>query len=204
MKERIQEKATELFLRFGIRSVTMDEIASQLGISKKTIYQSFADKEELVAAVFGEMMNNSKRDCVVDREKAENAIHELFLAMDMMEDLFKTMNPYVLYDLEKYHPIVFTNFLEFKNEFLYRVVKANLEWGIAEDLFRSDLDIEITSRFRIGTAMISMNINIFPNTQFNLLQVEQQLLLLYIYGVASPKGVKLIQKYNQQREQKKA
>jgi AcrR family transcriptional regulator len=204
MKERIQEKATELFLRFGIRSVTMDEIASQLGISKKTIYQSFADKEELVAAVFEEMMNNSKRDCIVDKEKAENAVHELFLAMDMMEDLFKTMNPYVLYDLEKYHLTVFRKFLEFKNDFLYKVVKANLEWGMAEELFRPDLNIDITSRFRIGTAMISLNIDIFPNSKFNILEVEQQLLLLYIYGVATPKGVKLIQKYNQQREQKKA
>lgn len=204
MKERIQEKAAELYLRFGIRSVTMDEIASQLGISKKTIYQSFADKEELVAAVFMDMMNDCKVDCVADKERAENAIHELFLAMDMLEALFKTMNPYVLYDLERFHPAIFSKFLQFKNDFLYKMIRDNLEWGIKEELFRPELDIEIISRYRIGTAMISMNVDIFPNNKFNVVQVEQHLLLLYAYGVATPKGVKLIHKYHQQREQKKA
>ncbi|WP_164974282.1 TetR/AcrR family transcriptional regulator [Filimonas effusa] len=204
MKERIQEKAAELFLRFGIRSVTMDEIASQLGISKKTIYQSFADKDELVTAVFEEMLNNSKNDCIVDRSKSDNAVHELFLAMDLMEDLFKTMNPYVLYDLERYHPAVFAKFLEFKNGFLLQAVKDNLEWGIKEELYRPEINVDTISRYRIGTAMISMNVDVFPNNKFNVLQVEQHLLLLYAYGIASPKGIKLIQKYNQQREQKKA
>lgn len=204
MKERIQEKAAELYLRFGIRSVTMDEIASQLGISKKTIYQSFADKEELVAAVFIDMMNDCKVDCVADKERAENAIHELFLAMDMLEALFKTMNPYVLYDLERFHPAIFSKFLQFKNDFLYKMIRDNLEWGIKEELFRPELDIEIISRYRIGTAMISMNVDIFPSNKFNVVQVEQHLLLLYAYGVATPKGVKLIHKYHQQREQKKA
>lgn len=204
MKERIQEKAAELFLRFGIRSVTMDEIASQLGISKKTIYQSFADKEELVTAVFEGMLSSSKNDCIADKDKAENAIHELFLAMDFMEDLFKTMNPYVLYDLERYHPAVFSKFLAFKNDFLLQAVKDNLEWGIKEELYRSELNVDTISRYRIGTAMISMNVDVFPNNKFNVLQVEQHLLLLYAYGIASPKGVKLIHKYNQQREQKKA
>lgn len=202
IKDRIQEKAEELFLRFGVRSITMDEIASQLGISKKTIYQAFTDKEELVFMVFDNMLTKCSTDCMADRARAENAIHELFLAIDMMEGFLKTMNPYILYDLEKYHPAVFKRFLAFKNDFLYKCVKDNVEWGIKEELFRADINVEIVSRFRIGTAMLSLDATTFPHNKFNVLEVEVQLLLLYAYGLATPKGNKLIHKYIQQRESK--
>lgn len=202
IKERILEKAEELFLRFGVRSITMDEIASQLGISKKTIYQSFADKEELVFVVFDNLFNHCSEDCVQDRARAENAIHELFLAIDMMEGFLKTMNPYILYDLEKYHPAVYKRFLTFKNEFLYQSVKDNVEWGIKEELYRADINVEIVSRFRVGTAMLSLDAETFPHNKFSVLEVEIQLLLLYAYGLSTPKGINLIHKYNQQRENK--
>ncbi|BAV10016.1 transcriptional regulator, TetR family [Filimonas lacunae] len=203
IKERISEKAEELFLRFGVRSITMDEIASQLGMSKKTIYQSFTDKDELVYSVFDQLFSKCSTDCLTDKERADNAIHELFLAMDMMQEFLKTMNPFVLYDLEKYHPQTFKRYLDFKNNYMYQYVRDNVVRGIKEEVYRADVDIEIVSRFRIGTAMLSLDANTFPHNKFNVLEVEIQLLLLYAYGLASPKGVKLIQKYNQQRESKK-
>lgn len=202
IKERILEKAEELFLRFGVRSITMDEIASQLGMSKKTIYQSFADKEELVFMVFDNLFNKCSEDCVQDRARAENAIHELFLTIDMMEGFLKTMNPYILYDLEKYHPAVFKRFLSFKHGFLYQSIKDNVEWGIQDELYRTDINVEIVSRFRVGTAMLSLDAETFPHNKFSVVEVEIQLLLLYAYGLATPKGNKLIHKYNQQRESK--
>lgn len=204
MKERIQQKAEELFYRYGIRSVTMDEIAGQLGISKKTIYQSFADKEELVFAVFNKHMIESKDCCVADKEAADNAVHEIFLALDMMEDMLKTLNPYILYDLEKFHPAVFQKFKEYKNDFLYKMIMENLERGIAEELYRPDIDVEILTRFRIGTLMLSANVDIFPKNKFTLIEVEKQLLLHFLHGVTTTKGGKLMQKYLQQREQKKS
>ena len=78
IKERIKQKADELFMRYGIKSITMDEIANQLGISKKTIYQSFADKDELVDEVVGELLTYNQNCCNKDRAKATDAIHEVF------------------------------------------------------------------------------------------------------------------------------
>jgi AcrR family transcriptional regulator len=204
VKERIQQKAEELFHRYGIRSITMDEIATQLGISKKTIYQSFADKEELVLAVFDKHMSESKHRCVIDKQKADNAVHEIFLAFEMVEEMLKTMNPYILYDLEKYHPNVFRKFYEYKNEFLYRVVADNLKWGIKEELYRPEIDVEIMSRFRVGTLMIAFNTDVFPKGKFNPVDIELTVITHFLYGISTAKGVKLIQKYNQQRQKNKS
>ncbi|MGI8951906.1 MAG: TetR/AcrR family transcriptional regulator [Chitinophagaceae bacterium] len=204
MKERIQQKAEELFHRYGIRSITMDEIAGQLGISKKTIYHFFADKEELVFAVFNKYMAESKQRCLADRTKALDAIHEIFLDLDMIEEMLQTMNPYILYDLEKYHPNVFKKFYEYKNEFLYKLVLENLKRGIREDIYREDIDVEIMSRFRIGTMLIAVNTDIFPKNKFNFLQVEQAIIIHFIYGIATSKGIKLIQKYDLQRKKNKS
>src|SRR5687768_7345940 len=100
MKERIQQKADELFNKYGIRSVTMDEIATQLGMSKKTIYQYFADKDELVDAVIAEVIDFSREVCERDKNEAPDAIAEIFLALDMLAKIFRNMNPFIMFDLE--------------------------------------------------------------------------------------------------------
>ena len=88
MKDRIRQKANELFRRYGVKSITMDEIATQLGASKKTLYQFYADKDELVEAVAEEWIHFSEGCCNSYRTKCENAIDEIFLAMDFIQELF--------------------------------------------------------------------------------------------------------------------
>ena len=109
-KERILLKAHELFNRYGIRSVSMDDIAAQLGMSKKTLYQYYADKDELVNAVFSGIMDHNKKECTGCRSNGENAIHEVFLSFDMLEGMLSEMNPSILFDMQKYHPSAFRNF----------------------------------------------------------------------------------------------
>src|ERR1700751_826988 len=92
-KERILEKAHELFMRYGVRSVSMDDIAAQLGMSKKTVYQYYTDKEELVDAVLSAVLEKNRAECFRDRENAENAVHEIFQAFDMVQEMFSNMNP---------------------------------------------------------------------------------------------------------------
>jgi AcrR family transcriptional regulator len=199
MKERIQAKAEELFKRYGIRSVTMDEISNQLGISKKTLYQSYADKEEIVHAVFDSIMSDNKERCLCDRENADNAIHEVFLAFDHVLQMFTEMNPAILFDLHKYHPNVYVKFNAYKYEFLYKVIKDNLQRGIKEELYRPELNVEIMTRYRIESSMLAFNTEIFPQSKKDLAGVERELLEHFLYGLATTKGVKLIHKYIQQR-----
>jgi len=110
MKERIQQKAEELFWRYGIRSVTMDEIASQLGISKKTIYQFYADKDALVKDIFKGITDENKKKCTYFRGIAENAIHEQYLSSDSAQEIFSNINHSLLFDLNRFHPNVFAEF----------------------------------------------------------------------------------------------
>jgi TetR/AcrR family transcriptional regulator, cholesterol catabolism regulator len=202
VKERMLVKAHELFNRYGIRSVSMDDIAAQLGMSKKTLYQYYADKEELVREVILAILEANKERCLADRKRADNAIHELFLAFDMVREMFSRMNPVIIFDLEKYHPQVFKKFHEHKYTFLYQMIKNNLEKGVKEELYRDDLDVDILSRFRIESVMLAFNSEIFPNNRTHLVYIEEQLLDLFVYGISTQKGLKLIHKYKNQRTKK--
>lgn len=199
-KERILLKSHELFNRYGIRSVSMDDIAAQLGMSKKTVYQYYTDKDELVNAVFTAVIEENRTYCGQDRQLADNAIHEVFLAFDRLIDMFTNMNPSILFDMEKYHPSMFKKYREFKNGFIYGMIKSNLERGIDEGLYRSDIDIDILTRFRIHCIMLSCNSDVFPSNHNQVAQIEMQILEHFLYGLATPKGQQLIEEYKQQRK----
>lgn len=201
-KERILVKSNELFNRYGIRSVSMDDIAAQLSMSKKTLYQYYTDKDELVNAVFDIILSVNKNNCTECTKKGENAIHEVFLSFDIMEEMLKTMNPSVLFDMQKYHPSAYKKFDDFKNGFLYKIIKANLERGVKEELYREEIDTDILSRYRLYTVLLSFNPEVFPTIKTNAVHIEQQLIECFLYGLATPKGYKLIQKYKNQRTKK--
>ena len=201
-KERILLKAHELFNRYGIRSVSMDDIAAQLGMSKKTLYQYYADKDELVNAVFSGIMDHNKKECTGCRSNGENAIHEVFLSFDMLEGMLSEMNPSILFDMQKYHPSAFRKFEDYRNNFLYGLIRETIERGIKEELYRSDVDVEILTRYRLFSIMISFDSDVFPANKTKLVYIEQQLLEHYLWGLATNKGQKLIQKYKNQRTKK--
>jgi AcrR family transcriptional regulator len=201
-KERILLKAHELFNRYGIRSVSMDDIAAQLGMSKKTLYQYYADKDELVNAVFDVMLNANKTQCIECSKSGENAVHEVFLSFEMMEGMLETMNPSVLFDMQKYHPTAYRKFQDFRNGFLYKLIRSNLERGIREELYRPEIDTDVLSRYRLYSVLLSFDPDVFPSNKANLIHIEQELLEHFLYGVANQKGERLIQKYKNQRTKK--
>jgi len=198
-KERILLKASELFMQFGIRSVSMDVIANNLGVSKKTIYQYFADKDELVDAVVDGHIKKIQEDCTSCHKDANDAIGEMFITMERIMEEFSNMNPMLLYDLEKFHYQSFQRFKEHKDKFLLQVIQKNIEWGINDELYRSDINIDIISKFRIESMMIPFNVSVFPPGKYNLGTLSQMILENFTYGLATIKGHKLIQKYNEQR-----
>lgn len=199
-KERILEKASSLFMRYGIRSITMDEIAAQLGISKKTIYQFFTDKDAMVEAVVNEETKRNEQDCLTNSSEAENAVHEIFLAMDSMQELLKTMNPQLIHDMEKHHPAAYKRLKQFKYQFLYTMVKDNIERGIREDLYRSELNIDLISRHRIESSFMPFNQDVFPHNKYPMNQTGQELAILYLHSICNLNGKKMIEKYLNERQ----
>ena len=194
-KNRIKGAAHMLMMQYGIRSVSMDDIATHLGMSKKTIYQYFRDKDELVETVVDEILTANRLTCNADKARAENVIHEIFLAMDMLEEMFKTMNPGILFDMQKYHPAAFRKFLKHKNEFIYQECTQNLQRGIAEGFYRPGIVVDIICRFRVETMFIPFNPEFQQNLKHKLLKIEEEIIIHYLYGLVSVKGYKLVEKY---------
>jgi len=199
MKIRIQEKANELFRRYGIKSITMDEIATQLGASKKTLYQYFSDKDELVEAVVTNIIHYAQNICDANQESSRDAVHELVGAIDFIQHIFSDMNPAMMYDLERYHPKAYRHFLNYKNKYLFEMIKTNLRRGVMEELYRPEINIDIVARFRLEAMMLVFNPDVFQTTKYTLAELHKELIEHFLFGVASLKGYKLIIKYQQER-----
>jgi TetR/AcrR family transcriptional regulator, cholesterol catabolism regulator len=199
-KERILEKAHDLFMQYGIRSITMDEIAAQLGISKKTIYQFFTDKDAMVEAVVNELINRNEEDCRSFTLTSENAVHEIFIAMDFTQEMLKAMNPQIMYDLEKHHPAAYKRLKQYKYQFLFSTIKENLERGAREDIYRPDLNIDLTTRHRIESAFMPFNQEAFPQNKYPMNQTCHELAILFLHSICNLRGKKLIEKYLNERQ----
>ena len=198
-KERILIKAEELFMQFGIRSVSMDDIANNLGMSKKTLYQYYADKDELVHAVVDSHINDIQKDCIGCQRDAKDAIHEIFVMMERIMEEFSNMNPMLLHDMEKFHFKAYQRFKQHKDKFLAQIIKDNIDWGMRDELYRPDINVDVMCKLRLESMMIPFNVTVFPPGKYNLAKVTEILIEHFIYGMASIKGHKLIQKYNEQR-----
>ncbi len=200
--DRIKQKAHDLVMQYGIRSVSMDDIAGALGMSKKTIYQYFSDKDELVEAVIKDKIDENQSLCLKDKDKAKDAIHEVFLAIEMMQEMFANMNPSIISDMEKFHPRSYAIFHQHKYNFLYKVLRENIDRGIAEELYRPDINTEILIKARLETMMLPFNQQVYPKNKYRLIDVEVELTEHFLFGLSTAKGHKLILKYQQERIKK--
>ena len=143
-------------------------------MSKKTIYQYYADKDELVVAVVSEVILHNQACCDADRQSADNAVHEIFLAIDMMTEIFRTMNKSILFDMQKYHPAAFDKFLKHKNEFMYKVVYENLEKVLGKS-FTARRSISGCCRYRVECMMIAFNPAFSESVGLKLAEIQQEL-----------------------------
>jgi len=180
----------------------MDDIAVGLGMSKKTIYQYFADKDELVDAIVDDDINDTRVDCQECFVQSTNAVEEIFLTLDRMLEHLGQMNPTILYDLHKFHFNSFKKFQEHKNSYLLEIIRKNLERGISEGLYRPDINVDILSRFRLESMMLVFNMEIFPQTRYSIVEVTMAIIENFMFGVVSPKGYDLIIQYKQERQNK--
>lgn len=205
VRERILQKANELYFRFGIRSITMDEIAAQCGMSKKTIYQFFEDKDALVEAVFNTEIDASQGQCIQTRGKSDNAVHEIFLAMEHVMELFDSMHASTMFDLQKHHPKTYTKLEAHKSAFLLAIVRENILRGQQEGLYRKEVNAEIIAYMRLETVFLTITRQpeMFSKSQYSPSQILQEITDHFLHGLATDKGLILIEKYKQERTKNK-
>jgi AcrR family transcriptional regulator len=194
LKEHIINQADKLFCQYGIKSVTMDDIARYLGMSKKTIYQHFSDKNAIIVELMRSKMENQvcvRQDCIGN---SQNAVHEVFLAVTEMGQMLSNINPMLFYDLQKYHPEAWQHYVVFREQKLFGVINKNLQRGIAEGNYREKINPEILTWMRINQIDTVFSQATYPDN-FSISALMTEITEHFLYGICSPAGLKLIKEY---------
>ena len=194
-REKILFAAYELFFRYGIKSVTMDDIAKHLSISKKTIYLSFQDKDEVVHTLMEQVLLKDQADFTTIAKNTSNVVEEVFVMMKKMNGILNTINPNIFYDLKKYHPKTWSLFHKFRMEFVVNCVVVSLEKGKKDGLVRLDINSNILAKLRGEEIEMGFNPAVFPIDKFKILDVQIAFVEHFLYGICTLKGHKLINKY---------
>lgn len=201
-KNRILKGAEELFFKYGIKSITMDDISRHLAISKKTIYLYFDDKNQVVETLIKERLKLNECEAMQIARVSGNVIEEFFGLMKHIGSMFSEMNPNLFYDLQKYHPDSWKLFKQFKEECIERMVEDSIIRGIKEGLVRDDINTKIMARMRMETVEMGLNPQTFPPDKFTMMEVQLALLDHFLHGICTIKGHKLIIKYKKSQNKK--
>lgn len=196
-KKKILKGAESLFMKYGVRSISMDDIARHLSVSKKTLYQHFVDKEDIVTITCISHIEAVAQEFEDIRESAKNAIDELAKISVCLKHNAEELNPSLLFDLQKYHPKAWSVWLDHKNRFIRDSVVRNLKQGIDEGYFRPDIHLEVIATMRLELVQLAFDDTLFPPSQFKVAEVQLQIFDHFVYGLVTDKGKKLYQKYKE-------
>jgi len=190
MKTKIIQKSTEMFLNLGFKSVTMDDIAEKLAISKKTIYAHFANKEALVEAASLYIFEQINDIITKIESKQLNPIEETFRIKEIVSHYLKGDKTSPEYQLKKYYPAIYAKLDIRKKEIINTCFKDNLNRGIKEGCFRKDINVDLVAKFYYICITAIKNDDLFLNENPN--SVFQQFLEYHIRAIASEKGLKTL------------
>ena len=194
MKYIILETSNELFLNLGFKSVTMDDIAGKLGVSKKTIYKYFANKTELVAAVTDYMFNTVS--CGIDDICAlkTNPIEEIFSIKRFIMKHLKDEKSSPQYQLQKYYPKIYASLTQKQFHVMQVCVLNNLKKGIENGLYRKSIDLEFTSRIYFNGMVGIKDKDLFPLTDYSMNTLMNHYLEYHLRGISTEKGLQELKK----------
>lgn len=191
-QEKWLKRVEDLFLRYGIKSISMDDVARELGISKKTLYQFVDSKDDLVNKMLERHINEEKNQCDRLFHVAGNAVEEMFLVIDSNAQQLQQMKANIVYDLQKYHRDAWEMIRDFQRSFLYGIVRKNLERGITEGLYRPDFNVDIVAKMHIALSFQMFDEDMFPQNTYPKTTLFREFLLHYLYGIVSDKGLLLL------------
>lgn len=193
-KEKILVRSEELFLMYGLRSVSMDDIAKKLGMSKKTLYNYFDNKKELIHNVINEYIKREKEFATEILGKSMDAVDEMLTLAKHFIELLKKMKPTIMYDLQKYYPNSWELIEKLHLTFIEDVIKNNITKGITEGLYRENIDSTVISKLYVAKTIILNDEGIFPVKEFNRELLFTEFIQYHLHGIVSQKGFDKIDK----------
>jgi len=195
--DRILNAAIELFRQYGFKTITMDDIARRAGISKKTLYQHFANKDEVVQESVQHFHCHTLEACCGANQTAANAIDGMIQTMTLLDEMFSKINPMAMLELQRYFPKAYEFF---QNKMLAQnvsLVRQNIEQGMAEGYYRDNLNADILAHYRIEVTRIFFENSTPMMGKYPPYVINRAICEHFLYGLMTPKGEKL---YNKLKE----
>jgi AcrR family transcriptional regulator len=197
-RHKILEEAAVMFRIYGIRAVTMDMLASQMGISKRTIYEVFKDKDELLKGVLKWM--TKKQRILIDKtlNESENVIEAIFKILDIMTEHLRNMSPAFRLDMKRFHNDLVKKLKETGEFPYYKENKEIIIHGINQGIFRENIDIEITDKCMQEVIRMTNDKDVLSADDFTNEKVVRDFYINYMRGISTQKGLDLINYYERQ------
>jgi AcrR family transcriptional regulator len=191
----IYEKTAEMFLKLGIKSISMDDIATELSISKKTLYKYISDKTDLLKKTFYFKFDQKKTEITNLGKKSENAIEEVVMIFEAVATMTKNFNPTFEHDLQKYYKLISDDFLTQRLEHAYTLTKRNLLRGIEEGIYRKDIDYDTIAKQHALTVAgnIEKTNQFFRN--FDCESAMRERIFYHLHAVCNEKGLDILKNF---------
>ena len=194
-KAIILAKVQDLFMKYGLKSVSMDDISRQLGISKKTLYQCVENKRDLILEVFQKHIKEEETAINEISAQSKDAVDEIIGIARYVTALLREISPTTLYDMQKYYGDIWRMMEELHQGHIYDTIKTNLDRGILEGLYRENLNSDIIAKLYVGKTMLIVDEDVFPLKDYNKEKLYLEYVHYHLHGIALPKGLKLFEKY---------
>ena len=193
-KLHILKNVGKLYFKFGIRSVTMDDVAHEFGISKKTLYQYFKDKADLVSQVVDFYLKNLMQD--INASKDENAIDFYFALRSHISKILKYFNNNIEFDLKKQYPQLFKKVHKIKREKIFSDTVLNINKGMETGFYRTGLDVELIAKLQVGRMLYTLNPEneIFTESEVATIELFDKVIEYHMHAICTEKGIKYFKK----------
>jgi TetR/AcrR family transcriptional regulator, cholesterol catabolism regulator len=194
---KILTSSIELFRQYGFKTITMDDIARRAGISKKTLYQHFANKQEVVNESVVWYKNQMTQNCGTMLNSAENAIEAMVRMLAFFDNMNKQINPMAMFEMQRFYPEAYNTFRALLVEKDVEMIRNNILQGIKEGLYREDINADLLARYRLETSLLILQPNLLVSDRNNLMSVTLEIGEHFLYGIMTSKGEKLYHKYKE-------
>lgn len=194
---KVIDTAWGMFKRFGVRSVSMDDVAREMSISKKTLYQCFRDKNELITKTLDKDLENIETRVTEIIQEEPNPVRQVIRIAEFVSAYLKEINPSMLYDLQKYHPEIHSHFINYRQNAFKQKVLNNLNNGVEQGFYRKNLDLENTANLYLCLMDHGPEILANSSTPQNYHEVYIQIIKYHLHAIATPKGLEEAQDFIQ-------
>ena len=201
MDERFKKILTEsakLFQKCGIRSVSMDDICREMGISKKTMYQYVESKADLIAKILE--YGHEQHEKAMDYKNKHDNLNAIDILLEVSKHVCEDMqrfNPSITFDLQKFYPEIFKTMLDKKKAYIFEKIKCNIERGIAEEIYRPDLDVELVAQLYVQRLVDFHNPEFVASGNLSFEKVFRVMFENHIRGISNAKGIEYFEKQKQ-------